>query len=69
MSFNVRLWHNIAETNCSVHRGMGHIILDGTVLNVVVIFLFLPCGLTFHSLPQDGRHPEKSHVNNDLQAN
>jgi len=37
MSFKVSLWHNIAEINCSVHKGMGHIILDDIMLNVDVI--------------------------------
>ena len=31
-------------------------------------FVFLLYGITFHSLPQDGRHPKKSPVNNDLQV-
>ena len=69
MSFKVSLWHNIAEINCSVHKGMEHIILDGIMLNVDVIFPIFAVLLNIHSLPQDGRHPEKSHVNNDLQAN
>ena len=52
------LWHNIAETNCSFHKGMGHIILSGIKSKIMVIFpiFSLPNGITFHSLPQDGRH-------------
>ena len=47
---------------------MGHIILDGIKWNIIVIFRIFPRGITFHLLVQDGHHPEKSPVNNDLQA-
>ena len=66
--FLVRLCHDIARTNYSFDNEMGHIILDGIKWNIVVFFVFLLYGITFHSLPQDGRHPEKSPVNNDLQV-
>ena len=44
------------------------IILDGIKRNIIVIFRIFAPRITFHLLPQDGHHPEKSPVNNDLQA-
>ena len=41
MCFKVRLWYNIAATNCSFYKGMGHIILDGVISNNSVFFPIL----------------------------
>ena len=44
-------------------------ILDGIKWNIVVFRIFaLRYNISNHSLPQDGRHPEKSPGNNDLQV-
>ena len=47
---------------------MGHIILDGIKWDIIVIFRIFAPRYNISLTPQDGHHPEKSPVNNDLQA-
>jgi len=40
MSFYVRLWHNITQTNWTFHKGMRHIIFDDIMSNIEVFPIY-----------------------------
>ena len=62
MSFKVKLWYNIAETDCSFHKEMGGIILDGIMSNIIVVFPIFALRYNISLAPARWPSSLKSHM-------